>query len=186
VRRALCVSVAGCGEEGPTQQPQAALRGCLGRGCTSRLCRKVYSILSLQVLFTCCTCALFMLVLPLRSWVLFNTWLIWLALLLSIAAIFAMIKWRAEHPRNMICLGAPPLPPPPPCSTSPHVPPSISILHRVSEVAHIPLTVIFSAITPCCSYTIALVCAAYAAQGQADTGKSVPDALPLALNPRGG
>jgi hypothetical protein len=98
-----------------------------------------------------------MLVLPLRDWVLSHTWLIWVALLLSIASIFAMIKCKQQHPTNMICLGAAspspfqPTPPPPP-----------------------PLP-------PHCSFTIALVCAAYAAQGQADTGEidSAHDAPPL-------
>lgn len=67
--------------------------------------RKVYSILSLQVLFTTSMCALFMLVLPLRDWVLSHTWIIWIALALSIFTIIAMVKWKMEYPRNIVCLG---------------------------------------------------------------------------------
>jgi hypothetical protein len=65
----------------------------------------VYSILSLQVLFTTSMCALFMLVLPLRDWVLSHTWIIWLSLALSIFTIIAMMKWKMEYPRNIVCLG---------------------------------------------------------------------------------
>ena len=114
--------------------------------------RKVYSILSLQLLFTCAMCAVFMLVQPAQQWVLANRWMIWVMLVCAIITIFPMMKWRKEYhtptpyiltvflyqfdphvryPRNMICLA----------------------LFTMFE-----------------SYTVAFICAAYAAQGNAATG----------------
>ena len=93
--------------------------------------RKVYSILSLQLLFTCAMCAVFMLAQPAQQWVLANRWMIWVMLVCAIITIFPMMKWRKEYPRNMICLA----------------------LFTMFE-----------------SYTVAFICAAYAAQGNAATG----------------
>ena len=67
--------------------------------------RKVYGILTVQVLFTFAMCAVFMLVQPVQNWTIRNTWIMWVALVLSIVIMFPMFHWKKEYPRNMICLG---------------------------------------------------------------------------------
>ena len=68
------------------------------------LLRKVYGILTLQVLFTCAMCAVFMLVLPVRNWTIRNSWMMWVMFALTIITIFPMTHWRREYPRNIVCL----------------------------------------------------------------------------------
>ena len=67
--------------------------------------RKVYGILSLQILFTCAMCAVFMLVLPVRDWTVRNTWMMWVFFAATIITLFPMHKYKKTYPANMICLG---------------------------------------------------------------------------------
>lgn len=92
--------------------------------------RKVYGILSLQILFTCAMCAVFMLVLPVRDWTVRNTWMMWVFFAATIITLFPMHKYKKTYPANMICL----------------------VLFTMFQ-----------------TYTVALVCAIYAAAGNADT-----------------
>jgi FtsH-binding integral membrane protein len=68
--------------------------------------RKVYGILSAQILVTFIISAWFMLHLPTRDWVIHHAWLQWVGLAGTIGTIIALFFKSKEHPTNMYLLGA--------------------------------------------------------------------------------
>eukprot|EP00640_Fibrocapsa_japonica_P002609 CAMPEP_0113933662 /NCGR_PEP_ID=MMETSP1339-20121228/909_1 /TAXON_ID=94617 /ORGANISM="Fibrocapsa japonica" /LENGTH=251 /DNA_ID=CAMNT_0000935065 /DNA_START=43 /DNA_END=798 /DNA_ORIENTATION=+ /assembly_acc=CAM_ASM_000762 len=68
--------------------------------------RKVYGILSFQLFLTTALSALFMLYQPALHWVLTNTWMYWVTLVLSFVLLFALFCFKDKHPTNMYLLTA--------------------------------------------------------------------------------
>lgn len=104
------------------------------------LCRKVYGILSLQILFTCAMCAVFMLVLPVRDWTVRNTWMMWVFFAATIITLFPMHKYKKTYPANMICLGESRL---------------------LGDERAVVLTLHLQSFSPCFRRTLSLSCAPY-------------------------
>ncbi|GJQ09189.1 hypothetical protein GpartN1_g980.t1 [Galdieria partita] len=67
--------------------------------------RKVYGILSLQLGFTVFLSSLFMLNENLTVAVLKNPWLLWVGLLATVGALFALVFYKNQYPTNMYLLG---------------------------------------------------------------------------------
>jgi hypothetical protein len=93
-------------------------------------------------------CAVFMLVLPVRDWTVRNTWMMWVFFAATIITLFPMHKYKKTYPANMICLGE-------------------SLAWRRACSRSLCTAALFTVFQ---TYTVALVCAIYAAAGNADTG----------------
>ncbi|CAG9782722.1 unnamed protein product [Diatraea saccharalis] len=68
--------------------------------------RKVYGLLSVQLLATVAIASVFMLVKPIQSFIHENQWMVMIAFLLSIVTLFALIAKRRESPANLYLLAA--------------------------------------------------------------------------------
>jgi FtsH-binding integral membrane protein len=67
--------------------------------------RKVYGILSIQLLFTCCSSAFFMFHEPTRNYVLANPSMLMAASIAPFGFLLALFCYKDRHPLNMALLG---------------------------------------------------------------------------------
>ena len=66
--------------------------------------RKVYSILTLQLLFTIGVGCIFMFVEPIRTFVAGHQWLVWIALGITLGFLIPLICLKRKHPLNLVLL----------------------------------------------------------------------------------
>ncbi|XP_053601832.1 protein lifeguard 4-like [Plodia interpunctella] len=68
--------------------------------------RKVYGLLSVQLLATVAISGVFLLVKPVQGFIHENTWMVGLAFILSMVTLIALIFKRRDHPANLYLLAA--------------------------------------------------------------------------------
>ncbi|CAH0406181.1 unnamed protein product [Chilo suppressalis] len=68
--------------------------------------RKVYGLLSMQLLATVAISSVFMLVKPIQSFIHTNQWMVFIAFILSIVTLIALIAKRRDYPANLYLLAA--------------------------------------------------------------------------------
>ena len=68
--------------------------------------RKVYGLLTVQLLATVAIAAVFLLVEPVQSFIHKNDWMIFLAFILSLVTLFALLVKRQDSPANLYLLAA--------------------------------------------------------------------------------
>lgn len=68
--------------------------------------RKVYGLLSVQLLATVAIASVFLLVKPVQSFIHENQWMVFVAFILSMVTLFALIAKRRDSPANLYLLAA--------------------------------------------------------------------------------
>ncbi|XP_041974305.1 protein lifeguard 4-like [Aricia agestis] len=68
--------------------------------------RKVYGLLSVQLLATFTIAAVFLLVRPIQAFIHENDWMMMISFILSMVTLFALIAKRKDHPANLYLLAA--------------------------------------------------------------------------------
>ncbi|XP_072935608.1 protein lifeguard 4-like [Epargyreus clarus] len=68
--------------------------------------RKVYGLLTVQLLATLAIAAVFLLVKPVQAFIHSNDWMMFIAFILSMGTLFALIAKRRDHPANLYLLAA--------------------------------------------------------------------------------
>ncbi|XP_046973879.1 protein lifeguard 4-like [Vanessa atalanta] len=68
--------------------------------------RKVYGLLTIQLLATVAIAAVFLLVKPVQSFIHQNEWMVFIAFILSMVTLFALIAKRRDYPVNLYLLAA--------------------------------------------------------------------------------
>ncbi|XP_026323975.1 protein lifeguard 4-like [Hyposmocoma kahamanoa] len=68
--------------------------------------RKVYGLLSIQLLTTVAIASVFLLVEPVQGFIHRNDWTVFIAFILSMVTLFALIAKRRDHPANLFLLAA--------------------------------------------------------------------------------
>ncbi|XP_038209220.1 protein lifeguard 4-like [Zerene cesonia] len=66
--------------------------------------RKVYSLLTIQLLVTVAIAAVFLLVKPVQGFIHSNDWMVFIAFILSMVTLFALIAKRRDYPANLYLL----------------------------------------------------------------------------------
>ncbi|CAG4920836.1 protein lifeguard 4-like [Colias croceus] len=66
--------------------------------------RKVYSLLTIQLLVTVAIAAVFLLVKPVQVFIHSNEWMVFIAFILSMVTLFALIAKRRDYPANLYLL----------------------------------------------------------------------------------
>ncbi|CAK1600255.1 unnamed protein product [Parnassius mnemosyne] len=68
--------------------------------------RKVYGLLTIQLLATVAIAAVFLLVKPVQEFIHKNDWMVFIAFILSLVTLFALIAKRRDYPANLYLLAA--------------------------------------------------------------------------------
>jgi protein lifeguard len=76
--------------------------------CQAGFIRKVYAILSMQLMMTVCGAAFFMLHTSTREFVLHTPSMFYAAMFLPLGLIFALMCYKDQHPTNMYTHTTPP------------------------------------------------------------------------------